>query len=738
MRQVLALALLLAPLAGQASAQEAGCCETKAVAKTECSEQAAQAACESTAASCESTAKAVAQTTASKRGWCDRMSSGKAKVASVAVAVPVQDPGCSAPVAAKAKAESCQAATIAVSVPVQDPGACHEAARLTGAKKSAGGSCETAAKSDCGSAEGSCEVATVAVAVQAPEQCSTVKSQADCCDEPASGAKAAAPVAQRIAIESCETAAKSDCDSAKGSCDVATVAVAVQAPEQCSTVKSQADCSDEPASGAKAAAPVAQWIAIESCETAAKSDCDSAKGSCDVATVAIQAPAAGSCSDKATAAAGGDCCSEGATAVSAVKISFESCEEGSADSGCETSCEVVAQVATATPAAGACGEELEAICTTGDAALSVFQVQDQRFEVRAEAEDCGDCDGSDCDDCKGDCEKGAKAQKASKAKLKTKVIKLDGSRFAGPAAPGAEHQVRALRLGGGQAPMTWTQKGSDLCPECAAKKAPAAKRERQIEVIVMGEGDGPHAGYFTPQRNASRGGAAAQGGCGDCEECCGCCAAAPRRQAAHGDHGQMPMMGRMMKARGGQAMGGRMRARAMGQRAGAQAQMMKLHQAHGMAGGMPVGVDVAELHRMLQSGGKGGAQVQMRGMMVGPNGAVTRFGEWQEECEDCEGDDDCGGEECGDCEEACEGAKAEVAVRVEVPQVWIENQECESGPSCEQESAPAAAPQVLRFRAEPASATVKVDRMSEIEKRIIELEMQLVRIESLLDSIANG
>jgi len=744
MRQLLVLALLLAPFAGQASAQEAGCSESKAVAKSECTEQAAQAACETAATSCETSAKAVAKAPAQKRGWCDRMTGAEKKVAQVAVAVPVQDPTCDSKKTASdcdsAKASSCDTATVAVAVEVQESGSCSESARLAGGK--AESSCSTAAQPSCDSAApaascdtaaSSCDVATVAVAAPAEESCDEVQS--DCgsakescevatiaiaapvedCQEPSEGGCGDAPKA-KVAAKAKAIGSCGDAAPAKESCEVATIAIAAPV-EECQEPSEGGCCGDAPK--AKAAAKV-KVKAIGSCESEAAS-CESEPVSCEVATIAVQAPAAETCQE----------------------VVLEECREEVVEE-----CQTIELTLSAAPALQECEEELEITCTTESEGLSAFRVQQTQEECGGD-EDCGDCDGSECGDCDEAC-----GGDAPKAQVRSRVIRLDGSQFGGLPGAAGQKQVqiyRAKDLKAG-APMTWTAKGEESCGDCDGDSK--GKGKRQMKVMVMTDGDAPHGGYFTPKAKQDSGKylwkaapkakakakgkrRAAMAAKGDCDGCC-CCngeTAKPRRQAARGrmvpPHQGHMMRSRMMAPRMGMGM---MRGLPHGMDHGAGhdvaidlehcsegggLSMAELHEAHGLGGGQ-IGIDLAGLeglHHMVQLGDHGDAKVVVRGMMVGPDGEMIRFGEWDEDCDDG-GEEECGDEgdcdeddgDCGDCDDACKAA-------------------------CEGEGA---APQVLRYRAEPAAHTVQVDRAAEIEKRIAELEMQLARIESLLDSIANG
>ena len=612
MKPILALALFLAPLAGQVSAQEAGCCESKAVAQTECSPSAAKAVAQ--AGSCEATAQAAGACStarpAAQRGHCDKMSA-PAKVAQVAVAVPVEKAACDA----------------------QEPA-----------------SCESGAKSACDSGkEASCEIATVAV--QAP-------AAQDCCSE--GKGKAAKAVAAKAA-SACEESAA--CDAPKG------------------------DCGEE-------------------------------KAFCEVATIAVQAPAAG-----------GDCCASG-KGEKAAAVKLQSCETESSCSSAapaaavaecevlvecevEASCEEIEEIAVIAPVEiQACEDGGEAACSAGMDDLAVFkvhageegdflafedlaevqldgiqiQVAGEALEMPLQWVAAGD---GECDDCQGGGKKAAKKAKAGAQKVQTRVVELgDGGRY----------EVIVMTEGedcdGGSCAPQAKQKKVDVRVE--KKKAAAMKAAKAKKAAAAKKGAKARMAPPAPM---------GMGGC----DCCGEC---PMGQA-------MPQR-KMMGMGGHPGMGGM---RAMPGPRG-QMGMMKMRRMGGMHGGMemphPMPHGEHAMPLMLHGLGGGEARVEVRGMMIDDGGRVIRFGEWGEDCEEsceeaCEEDDDCGDceesceddDDCGDCDDACEEV-------------------------CEEETQP------TKRRAEPAAFGVEVDRMGRIEQRIAELEVQLARIESLLDAIANG
>jgi hypothetical protein len=227
------------------------------------------------------------------------------------------------------------------------------------------------------------------------------------------------------------------------------------------------------------------------------------------------------------------------------------------------------------------------------------------------------------------------------------------------------------------------------------------------------------------------------GGCDCCGECPMGQAMPQRKMMGMGGH---PGMGGMRPMQGPRGPMGMMKMRRMGGMHGGMEMphpmphgehAMPLHGEHEIR--ILGGVEGHEMPLMLHGLGGGGARVEVRGMMIDDGGRVIRFGEWGEDCEEsceeaCEDDDDCGDceesceddDDCGDCEESCE----------DDDDCGDCDDACEE--VCEEEAKP------TKRRAEPAAFGVEVDRMGRIEQRIAEFEVQLARIESLLDAIANG
>jgi hypothetical protein len=649
MKPILALALFLAPLAGQVSAQEAGCSESKAVAQTECSQSAAKAVAQ--AGNCEATAQSAGTCStarpAAQRGHCDKMSA-QAKVAQVAVAVPVEKAAC-----------------------------------------------------DSGK-EASCEVATVAV--QAP-------AAQDCCSE--GKGKAAKAVAAKAASACEESAAcdapKSDCGEEKASCEVATIAV--QAPA------TGGDCCAS-GKGKKAAA-----VKLQSCET--ESSCSSA------------APAA---------------------AVAECEVVVE-CEV-------ESSCEEIEEIAMIAPIEiQACGDGGEAACSAGDD-LAVFKVHAGEegdflaFEDLAAVELDGiqiqvagealemplqwvAADNGECGDCQGGGKKAAKKSKKGGKKVQTQVVEL---------GDGGHYEVIVMTEGedcdGGSCAPQAKQKKVDVRVE--KKKAAAMKAKKAAAK------KGAKARMAPP---APMG----MGGCDCCGECPMGQAMPQRKMMGMGGH---PGMGGMRPMQGPRGPMGMMKMRRMGGMHGGMEMphpmphgehAMPLHGEHEIR--ILGGVEGHEMPLMLHGLGGGGARVEVRGMMIDDGGRVIRFGEWGEDCEEsceeaCEDDDDCGDceesceddDDCGDCEESCEDdddcGDCEESCEDDddcgdCEESCEDDDDCgDCDDACEEVCEEEAKP--TKRRAEPAAFGVEVDRMGRIEQRIAEFEVQLARIESLLDAIANG
>ncbi|RMH03842.1 MAG: hypothetical protein D6702_04670 [Planctomycetota bacterium] len=313
---------------------------------------------------------------------------------------------------------------------------------------------------------------------------------------------------------------------------------------------------------------------------------------------------------------------------------------------------------------------------------------------------------------------------------------------------------------------------------------------REYEVIFLGD-EGPMVGRMLAEGPA--GGRFAAPHCEEegerCEEaceggCCGCCAQAKKGRAWKMAEAKMWAAKKRMawKAARRRAWAGRgwtagdkrvgsLRHRRNGPRCG-DGPNLAPHPPHDAPPPFFRGRGPAPFGRPMPPAERGGRmKIRMRGLMVGPDGQARRFGDWGDddcrieiECEEscergrCEAECDqgsCEEKECGsacdrgscdeeeceqECDEGCEQEECEVQAprRGDVTMLFRPPAEPEHHPRPEVQGGITEPLEVLGYATLATEDAARRDRIEALERRIVELEAQLTRIENMLEAIARG